>query len=151
MKYRFETVTSILSTVANELGITIETTNVMASTDNDTRQLAALLVDICEDLIDDYPWNGMIGDDPWVEASNGEFKDGITADDDKPCIDARLLKLGVRWRWLHAKGLTYNEDFRAYEIRKNRFGHKQNKHRKVDMNAQFRNPTLVNGWRWWPY
>lgn len=37
------------------------------------------------------------------------------ADTDVARLDEWLIELGVRWRWLQAKGLPYQEDFATYE------------------------------------
>jgi hypothetical protein len=44
-------------------------------------------------------------------------KQRFTADTDLPIIDDHVVTLGVRWRFLAAKGLEYGEAFRAYEDR----------------------------------
>ena len=40
----------------------------------------------------------------------------MTADTDAALIEERLIELGVRWRYLKAKGLDYSEDYRTYQI-----------------------------------
>lgn len=51
----------------------------------------------------------------WVEASNGDAKEAFTSDTDTALIDEDILILGVKWRFLKAKGLDYGEEFRSYE------------------------------------
>ena len=73
-----------------------------------------------------------------VDDANGGFKYKLENDSDTPLIDSRTLKLGTRWRWLHNKGLTYNEDFRTYQLRINSFAYDKNKTRDIDMNEEIR-------------
>jgi hypothetical protein len=40
-----------------------------------------------------------------------------TADTDTPKLNDQLIILGTIWRWKHAKGLDYSEDFAKYERR----------------------------------
>jgi len=51
----------------------------------------------------------------WAESSSGNGKERFTSDDDVFRLDAELMIQGVIWRWKHAKGLDYGEDFVTYE------------------------------------
>lgn len=51
----------------------------------------------------------------WVQSNTGTAKDAFTADADTALIDEDILTLGVKWRFLKAKGLDYSEEFRSYE------------------------------------
>jgi hypothetical protein len=51
----------------------------------------------------------------WAISSGGTAKASFTADEDTTYLDEELLKLGLRWRWLAAKGLTYGEEMASYE------------------------------------
>ena len=151
MKNSFNALSKIITDVSRELGINVDITNVVTSNDTDTQQLLALLTDGSEEILDSYPWTDMIGDDPWIMHSNGEYGTEFTADDDIPLIDARLLKLAARWRWLHAKGLTYAEDFRSFEIRKSRVAFHLKKGHTVNTNYEHYGPSANQKNWWYPY
>jgi len=51
----------------------------------------------------------------WVNGADGSTKDAFTADTDTAALDEDVLTLGVKWRFLKAKGLDYSEEFRSYE------------------------------------
>lgn len=50
-----------------------------------------------------------------ITANDGSFKATLTADTDTFRIDENIVTLGVKWRFLKAKGLDYSEEFRSYE------------------------------------
>lgn len=54
----------------------------------------------------------------WVYDVAGTPKSLYTRDDDESYLDERLMRLGIRWRFLKSKGLEYSEDFRTYETQK---------------------------------
>ena len=52
----------------------------------------------------------------FVLAADGTtHKTTFTADDDTSIIDESIITVGVKWRFLKAKGLDYSEEFRSYE------------------------------------
>lgn len=51
----------------------------------------------------------------WVTSGASVAKATFTADDDTANIDEDIVTLGVKWRFLKAKGLDYAEEFRTYE------------------------------------
>ena len=52
----------------------------------------------------------------WVRnAAGDEFRAEFTMDGDIPLLDSQLLIMGLKWRWLAAKGLSYAESFNSYE------------------------------------
>jgi hypothetical protein len=53
----------------------------------------------------------------WVNTSVGATASYWTNDADTPKLDGQLIVLGTIWRWKHAKGLDYAEDFAKYERR----------------------------------
>lgn len=132
MQERFETLQKIVTDTASEIGLTIVQSSVLTSSDNDAKQLARFVIATCDELLTKFPWRRSIGTDPWVEAADQSYKYAIEEDTDIPLIDARLLKLGARWRYLHSKGLTYNEDFRTYQLRIQSFAFNYNRGRTVD-------------------
>ncbi|WP_395443569.1 hypothetical protein [Caulobacter sp. UC70_42] len=51
----------------------------------------------------------------WAASSTGTAKEAFTADDDTTYLPENIMKMGLRWRWKHAKGLDYAEDMDTYE------------------------------------
>jgi hypothetical protein len=51
----------------------------------------------------------------WCASSGGTGKAAMTADDDVPVLDDFLLTLGLKWRFLRAKGLDYDQEAKTYE------------------------------------
>jgi len=51
----------------------------------------------------------------WAQDAGGAGKEAFTLDTDTALIDEDILTLGVKWRFLKAKGLDYSEEFRSYE------------------------------------
>ena len=136
MKEQFDTLQNIVKAAAGEIGLTILSSNVLSSSDTDAKQLALFVVATCDELLTKFPWRRYIGTDPWVVDANGDYKHEITEDTDIPLIDARLLKLGSRWRYLQSKGTTYNEDFRTYQLRISSFAFNKNAGRAVNLNNE---------------
>lgn len=52
----------------------------------------------------------------WAQTSGSSGLAAMTADTDTALLEERLIELGVRWRYLKAKGLSYDEDFRTYQL-----------------------------------
>lgn len=52
----------------------------------------------------------------WAKSSIGTPQPAFLADADTSFISERLIMLGVRWRFLSAKGLDYAEAMRTYEL-----------------------------------
>jgi hypothetical protein len=52
----------------------------------------------------------------WCQSSGGTGQSAWTADTDTGLLDEDLMSLGIKWRWLKAKGLDYSEEFREYEL-----------------------------------
>ena len=51
----------------------------------------------------------------WARAAQGNGIDRLTQADDVPLLDARLLTLGVVWRWLSRNGMPYQQEFLNYD------------------------------------
>lgn len=51
----------------------------------------------------------------WFSPDGDTLKEFTDNDNDTFRLDGEVLRLGVRWRYLQAKGLEYGEDFRKYE------------------------------------
>lgn len=51
-----------------------------------------------------------------VVATNGTTeKATFTVDSDEPLLDDQLVTMGIKWRFLRAKGLDYQQEYRTYE------------------------------------
>lgn len=136
MREKFETLQKIVVDAADEIGLTIQTTNVVGSTDSDAKQLAKFVIATCEELLLKFPWRSFLGTDPWVKTADGSYTFELLNDTDEPLIDSRLLKLGAQWRYLHSKGMTYDEDFRTYQVRISAYAFSKNRERNIDMNNE---------------
>jgi hypothetical protein len=51
----------------------------------------------------------------WAQSSGGAAQAAFLADDDVALLDEELIGLGLRWRFLRAKGLDYAEEMASYE------------------------------------
>lgn len=51
----------------------------------------------------------------WAESSGGTPQPAFLADTDVALLDEGLITLGLRWRFLRAKGLDYAEEMATYE------------------------------------
>ncbi len=52
---------------------------------------------------------------PFVDSSGSTLREHIESDDDMFRLDDDLMTMGLRWKFLAAKGLEYGEEFRLYE------------------------------------
>lgn len=52
----------------------------------------------------------------WCQSSGGTAQSAWAADTDTGILPEHLMTLGLRWRFKHSRGLSYAEDFRAYEM-----------------------------------
>lgn len=76
----------------------------------------------------------------WAAGSKIAF----TADTDTALIDENLMALGLRWRFKAAKGFDYAEDFRTYEIEKQKVIARDGGRRKSYIGGSQRNPWNAN-------
>lgn len=51
----------------------------------------------------------------WTSSTGATTSEFIAADTDVPILDSDVVSLGLKWRWLEAKGLTYTEEKLQYE------------------------------------
>ena len=51
----------------------------------------------------------------WCQSSGGAGQAAWAADDDTGVLDENLMGLGLKWRFLRAKGLDYSQEFDTYE------------------------------------
>jgi hypothetical protein len=52
----------------------------------------------------------------WAYSSSGTPKDSLSSDDDETFLNERILRMGVRWRFLSAKGLDYRQAYQTYQV-----------------------------------
>lgn len=52
---------------------------------------------------------------PWTDSTGVTYRVLATADTDITVFPEHLLELDLKWRWKHAKGLDYTEDFNEAE------------------------------------
>jgi hypothetical protein len=142
MREVYESLSSVVSAVGVELGLTLTPVSIVTSPDRDTRQVGALIVETCQDLLTRKPWKKIIGTNPWVLKADGTYTFDLVADNDVPQFDSRVIKLGAKWRYLNSKGFTYDEIFRAYEKRIYDFAFDYNSGEMVNTNADsFKEPS----------
>lgn len=51
----------------------------------------------------------------WCQSSGGSGQTTWQSDDDTGVISEDLMGMGLKWRWLKAKGLNYDEEYREYQ------------------------------------
>ena len=52
----------------------------------------------------------------WNQTSGGSSQVAMAADTDTGILDETIIEMGVTWRFKQAHGLTYDEDFRQYQL-----------------------------------
>lgn len=53
----------------------------------------------------------------WILGADGTtYKEYFTLDTDTILLPESIVLMGLRWRWKKEKGLSYDEDFRTYEM-----------------------------------
>lgn len=52
----------------------------------------------------------------WTASTGATTSEFIAADTDVPVLDSDVVYLGLKWRWLEAKGLSYAEEKQNYEF-----------------------------------
>lgn len=50
----------------------------------------------------------------WCQSAGGAGQTSWVADTDTGIVDENLMGMGIKWRFLKAKGLNYDEEFREY-------------------------------------
>lgn len=68
----------------------------------------------------------------------------FTADTDTALLDENLISLGLRWRFLKSKGFDYAEDFRTYELEKQKVIARDGGRPRVYIGGYPRNPWNAN-------
>jgi len=76
----------------------------------------------------------------WCQTSGGTGQAAWVADTDVGVIDEVLMGLGLKWRWLAAKGMDYSEEFREYEIQVNMAFARDGSQRTLNLNGTTESP-----------
>lgn len=71
----------------------------------------------------------------WCESSTGTGQDEWQDDEDVCRLPNKLMKAGLLWRWKHAQGLEYAEDFNKYEALVADYSIKDGAARHISMNG----------------
>lgn len=74
-----------------------------------------LVVDPVPDVVTDITFE-YITNKAVLEIDGTTYTSLFMVDSDVPLISERIVRMGVKWRIKHAKGMDYAEDFNAYEI-----------------------------------
>ena len=121
------TLKEIVSQVAMEVGIAqTDVTLVIASTDQDIRQMHALLSAVAAEVLTEEPYQTTLGDGIWIADRDGVPQTGWTADDNVVLFERRLAVNGLKWRFLQAKGLEFGEAMRDFTTRLNKLAAQAN-------------------------
>jgi len=81
----------------------------------------------------------------WARASDGlTEKARFTADTDYYVLDDDCMVMGIKWRFLRAKGLDYGEEFNSYMERKNMMIARNGGRRSLPINARNQGQRLLN-------
>lgn len=132
---RLATVLDCVTDASLEIGIAqTPPQTAVGSLDQDITQMVALLSAVADEVLLDEPYRVTLGDERWVMAADGAFKDRITADDDLIAFDGRLAVNGLKYRFLKAKGLEYAEELRDFTNRLNKLAGRVNA-RVLDLHA----------------
>jgi hypothetical protein len=124
---RLASVLDCVTDASLEIGIAqTAPTTAVGSLDQDIVQMVALLSAVADEVMLDEPYRVTLGDERWVMAADGSFKDRITADDDLIAFDGRLAVNGLKYRFLQAKGLEYAEQLRDFTTRLNKLAGRVN-------------------------
>lgn len=93
-----------------------------------------------ETLIIEYARNT-----PWTDSTGATYKTVATADTDVSLVPEHIVRLELKWRYKHAKGLNYEEDKREAE-RQSMLGMGQDTPAPdMDFGAGFSTPFLLGG------
>lgn len=83
----------------------------------------------------------------WCQSTggtNGTIQTVWTADTDNYCLDDQALILGVMWRYLRAKRLSYDEEKRSYDLLSQRLMARDGMSRSLPLNASASGIRLLN-------
>lgn len=85
----------------------------------------------------------------WVDPVSGTNKEAFTVDTDVPLIPARLITLGIIWRWRSNKGFDYAEALSTYEREVERATSRDRGLKVLRPGAPRFDPVMAAEWSWW--
>lgn len=71
----------------------------------------------------------------WCKSAADAEQSSWAADDDTALIDEEIHKLGIKWRFLRSKGLSYGEEFNEYEYAIHKIASHDGASEILDLNA----------------
>lgn len=80
----------------------------------------------------------------WCKSSGGTAQAKWIADTDTYILDEDCFVLGLKWRFLRAKGLDYTQEYETYQNAANRIMARDGSGRDLPMNAQATSINLLN-------
>lgn len=84
----------------------------------------------------------------WCESEAGQEQEAWENDDDFCLLDEELIKLGTKWRFLRAKGLSYGEEFNEYEMAVAKIAAHDGARSIIDLNGECDSSPLVSEGGW---
>jgi predicted aconitase len=108
-----------VSAASQEIGIAQrDLSQAVGSADEDVRQMVALLSAVADELLLEEPYQDTLGDGHWIISADGQtYKSEPNVDTDLILFDGRLAISGLKYRFLHGKGLEYAEHLRDFANR----------------------------------
>ena len=120
------TVKDCVSQAAMEIGITQKPVSIaVGSLDQDVAQMTALLSAVADEVLMEEPYKRTLGDGYWLVDVTGQPLDRPSADTDLIAFDGRLAVIGLKYRFLKAKGLEFGEEMRDFLSRMNKLASRQ--------------------------
>ena len=80
----------------------------------------------------------------WCQSATGTPQTAFSADTDTYALDSDLMILGIKWRFLRAKGLDYSEEREQWQRRLDRLGARDGGERDLPLNASAEGIRLLN-------
>jgi hypothetical protein len=79
-----------------------------------------------------------------ISPQSAAFQTAFRLDSDVAVLDEDLMTLGIKWRWLRAKGFSYDEEYKTYcDARGRRAARDGGGARSIVMNRQFVSSPLI--------
>jgi hypothetical protein len=125
---RLANLNQVVSNAAMEIGITQRpVSQVMNSPDQDIAQMQALLSAVAMEVMEEEPYNTLLGEGLWIiDSATGEYKEFFDSDSDLIAFDRRLAINGLKWRFLKGKNLEFGEEQRDFITRMNKLASRAN-------------------------
>lgn len=80
----------------------------------------------------------------WCQSSGGTVQTFWGADTDNYILDDDVMILGIKWRYLRAKGLDYQEEYRTWQDRLSTVAARDGGNRNLPLNASASGIRLLN-------